>query len=172
MYKNLGANTLPLSDAPEGVELDKKSSTELVLLLARDFLYLRLVFMLWELMTGSKPRGNSKVRKKKAECKDSQSRLDCATHSAQEPVSQRRTSAQREGLSTEPHVGSPRREERATQEEKRGTTSRMMKLNQPPKDLVEEDLLEHAEDLLLYHEVGGLEEEEDRKGGAQLARGS
>ena len=34
----------------------------------------------------------------------------------------------------------------------------MMKLNQPPKDLVEEDLIEQAEDVLLFEEVGDLGE--------------
>ena len=36
-----------------------------------------------------------------------------------------------------------------------------MKLNQPPKDLVEEDLLEQAEDVLLCGEVGDLGEGHD-----------
>ena len=42
----------------------------------------------------------------------------------------------------------------------------MMKLNQPPKDLVEEDLLEHAEDVLRFGEDGDLGEghEEDHFG--------
>ena len=47
----------------------------------------------------------------------------------------------------------------------------MKKMSQPPKDLLEDELLEDAEELLLYHEVGCLGEER-RMGGAQLSRGS
>ena len=62
-------------------------------------------------------------------------------------------------------------EEREPPRKRKGTTSRMMKLNQPPKELVEEGLLEHGEELLRYHGVGCLGEER-RKGGAQFFRGS
>ena len=45
------------------------------------------------------------------------------------------------------------------------------KRNQPPRNHLEDDLLEDDEELLLYDEVGCLGEER-RKGGAQLSIGS
>ena len=91
----------------------------------------------------------------------SQSQLDCVTHSTQDQTQE----GPRPRESTVPHA--------LRMEKKRDQPSqpRGEKMNQPPRDLFEDDLLEDAEELLLYHEVGGLEEE-DRKGGAQFSRGS
>ena len=77
------------------------------------------------------------------------------------PRTQKRTSAQRRDCAT-----CSENRERDQPSQRRGE-----KRNQPPRNHLEDDLLEDDEELLLYHEVGCLGEER-RKCGAQVSRGS
>ena len=124
--------------------------------LARDFLSSRLVFTLWELTTGSKTQ--RKLGDQEQEGEEQSHPEPPRLHNSLRGQESTRIPGKDLGpeRSTEPQKELLGKKERATQRE--GNHLEKEEENQPPRDLVEEELLEHAEDVLLCEEVGDLGE--------------